>query len=99
MKKLLVIAALALCTTAMNAQEKKSLENGAKELNLPIEQVDQLKSMAAERTQKIQDVKKLKLESAEEKAKIQEINKEYWPKTQRILGPEKMKEWNAYWQK
>ncbi|MCW2120636.1 hypothetical protein [Flavobacterium sp. 7A] len=67
MRKLLVIAALALCTSAMNAQEKKSLENGAKELNIATEQVDQLKSMAAERTQKIQ----------EEKVKIQEINKEY----------------------
>lgn len=99
MKKLLIMAAVVLCTTAMTAQEKKSLENGAKALNLATEQVDQLKAMATERTQRVQDVKKLKLDGEDEKAKIQEINKEYWPKTQTILGKEKMKEWNAYWQK
>lgn len=99
MKKLLLSAFLLMLTLSVNAQEKKSFEGALKELNLPEDQANQMKTFVKERNEKTVAVKALKLGTEEEKEKLKEINMAHNQRVNALIGKDKVKELNAYWQK
>ncbi|MGM8362016.1 hypothetical protein ACSV4D_08890 [Flavobacterium sp. ARAG 55.4] len=99
MKKIVVSAFLLMLTLSVNAQQQKNIEGAIKELSLPDEQANQLRTFVKEKNTKVKEVKDQKLESEDEAEKIKEINTAHFQRVNKLLGKEKMAEFNAYWKK
>ncbi|WPR71069.1 hypothetical protein SLW70_14165 [Flavobacterium sp. NG2] len=97
MKKLIVSAFLLMLTLGVTAQEAKNIEGAIKELKLEENQANQLRTFVKEKYAKVKDLKSQGLSTDEEAAKLKEINQVHFARVNKLLGKEKMVEFNNYW--
>ncbi|WP_220763709.1 hypothetical protein [Flavobacterium sp. UMI-01] len=97
MKKLIVSAFLVMLTFNVTAQEVKNIEGAIKELKLEESQASQLRTFVKEKNEKVKEVKSQGLSADEEKEKVKAINQAHFARVNKLLGKEKMVEFENYW--